>query len=297
MKNLSKEKDSPTILVVGATGMLGKIVFNFLKTYYPKTVWGTVRKNPELKKNLILLNTDSFSKDFNFIFKRLEKIDYVINCAAIINEAHEITRIIEVNSFFPHQLEKLSYQYNFKLIHVSTDAVFSNKSKKVTEKSAPCAESIYAASKLLGEVLGKNSITIRTSLLGSYSTNKDSFFQWALKKKAVNGFINQKWSGSTTLQFAKLCYFLSQKQNFNKLRKKSAVYHFTPLSNTTKYNILFELSKIRKDIIVTKANCINPITRNLTSQYFDKNFLSSYTTNTNKALRELFEFENLINHD
>lgn len=287
-----RNKDS-NILVLGASGMLGKTVFKFLKNYYPNSVWGTSRNKKDVRKNLFFLNISNLHADFNKILKKIKQIDFVINCIALIKTDGNIEEIIATNALFPHQVEKLAEKYGFKLIHVSTDAVFPIVSKKVSEKSVPYAQGIYPASKLLGELSGKNSITVRSSFLGSNSKNKDSFFQKALKEKDINGFIDQRWSGSTTLQFAKFCYFLTKDKNFDKLRKASGVLHFVPLSNTTRYEILSNLSKINKDIKVKKKKSANPITRILISDYFDKSFFSSYTTDIQQALQELFQFENL----
>lgn len=285
------------ILVLGASGMLGKTVFIFLKNNYPKSVWGTSRNKKDKRKNLFFLETSSLRTDFNKIVKKIKQIDLVINCIALTKTDDNIENVIEINALFPHQVEKLAEKYGFKLIHVSTDAVFPIVSKRVSERSTPYAQGIYSASKLLGELSGKNSITVRSSFLGSISKNKDSFFQKALKHKDINGFIDQKWSGSTTLQFAKFCYFLTKDKNFDTLRKVSSIYHFVPLSNTTRYEILANLSKIKKGIRIKKKKSLNPITRNLVSQYFDKNFYSSYTTNIQQALLELFQFEKTTKND
>ncbi len=279
------------ILVLGATGMLGKTVFKFLKNYYPNSVWGTSRNKKEVRNNLFFLTSNNFQADFNKILNKLRHVDFVINCIAVLKADDNTEEAIITNALFPHQIEKLTEKYGFKLIHVSTDAVFPTNSGKVSEKSTSCAGNIYSASKLLGELSGKNSITIRSSFLGLNSKNKDSFFQKALKEKIIDGFTNQKWAGSTTLQFAKLCYFVTQGKNFDKLRKVSEIYHFLPLSNMTRYEVLLNLSKINKDIKVRKKKSINPITRIFVSEYFDKNFYSSYTTKIQQALLELFEFE------
>lgn len=291
------ENKETNILVLGASGMLGKAVFEFLKNHYPNSVWGTSRSKKHGRKNLFFLNISSLHADFNKIIKKIKHIDLVINCVASIKTDGNIEEIITTNALFPHQIEKLSEKYGFKLLHVSTDAVFPITSKKVFEKSAPCAQGIYSTSKLLGELSGKNSITVRSSFLGSKSRSKDSFFQIALKEKDISGFIDQKWSGSTTLQFAKFCYFLSQDNNFAKFRQASGLFHFIPLSNTTRYEILLNLSKIQKGIKIKKRKSANPITRTLESQYFDNDFYSSYTTNIQQALLELFQFERSMKND
>lgn len=285
------------ILVLGASGMLGNTVLKFLRNHYPNSVWGTTRNKKEVGNNLFFLNTSSLHADFSKIIKKIRHIDFIINCIALIKTDENIEDVIETNALFPHQVEKLAEKYGLKLIHVSTDAVFPIASKKVSEKSVPYVQGTYPASKLLGELYGKNSITIRSSFLGSSSKNKDSFFQKALKEKDIYGFIDQKWSGSTTLQFAKFCFFLTQGKNFDELKKVSSVYHFVPLSSTTRYKILLSLSNIKKDIKVKKKKSANPITRTLVSQYFDKNFYSSYTTNIQQALLELFLFEKTIKND
>src|SRR3989344_9074792 len=101
-------KNTPSILITGANGMLGKMVYYFLKTKYPKTVWGSVKENPTPKENLLLFRSGSFKKDFKYVSKSIGKIDYIINCAAILKESKNTIQIDETNSFFPNLLEKAS---------------------------------------------------------------------------------------------------------------------------------------------------------------------------------------------
>ena len=281
-----------TILILGANGMAGRTVYAYLSKRY-KNVFGSVRN-----KNSIFFNlkAETLLNDFEEIQKKI-KPTFVINCIAVTNKNGARRRFALINSKLPKELEKLTKKYNFKLIHLSTDGVFDPSSLNVTEKKSPNAKDPYGKSKILGEVSSDNSITIRSSLVGFNPNDDKVLFEWFIKnkKKEIKGYTNQNWSGATSLQIAKLTEFMISEKNFDKLRIRSHVYHFAPLGPFTKYNLLNSLKRVTlKKITVIKNKSDNRIIRYLSSVYFDKNFLSKYTSNIDKALRESIEFEKHI---
>lgn len=283
-------KNSPNILVLGATGMVGHTVYSYLHKKYPKTVWGTSRKR---QASLYCLDATSVKKDLQYIIKRTRSLDYVINCIGVVRPPYKIADIVFSNSLFPHILDELAEKYNFKLIHISTDAVFSDTAGICKEDNKLSANDIYAASKLIGETDSPNSISVRTSFLGLDPKNKGGLVEFVrgYQGEKIPGFINQTWSGCTTLQFAQYCFDIIRNNYYDTLRKKSSVFHFAPLCVSSKYlliKVLIKKIKSKKSVIKTKS--FNK-SRILGTNYFDIQNMSSYTTNINQALHELIEYE------
>lgn len=289
MKNTNPE--TPRILIIGAKGMLGRTVFNYLIMKYPNTIWGTYKINPKKNERIMPFDANNYTSDFRKIIKKIKKINYVINCIGIVNGNEPPEELIYINSLFPHILEKYSQKYKFNLIHVSSDAVFPKLSGLVTEKSKASPEDIYGMSKMLGETTWIRAITIRTSILGFDPNNHRGLLEDVKRaKKNIKGYANQTWSGCTVLQFAKLCEWIIQNDKFQEMRKFSNIIHFSPLIKN-KYNIIKSyLSLIPKKYLLKKANSTK-ITRYLGSEYFDLDMLKMYNANMQNALAELINFE------
>lgn len=280
MKNRSRQ-----VLVLGATGMLGRTVYQYL-LIHKKNIQGTSR---DLKnKNLIYLNFKK-SADLENLFEN-KSFSFVINCVGALrgssNEKLELLNII-----FPKALLILSRKYNFKIINISTDAVFSSIAGEVYEQSIPNPNDLYGKSKLKGE-LSKNTINIRTSILGFDPIEHKGLLEFMLrnKSKKISGFTDKKWSGSTTLQLAKFMKWLLSGNNFNNLLKKTQIIHFAPIGPVTRYEILKTFSKLTNHTKVIKSSTEKQ-TRILKTIYFDEIKLKKYTKSLGKALKELIEYD------
>lgn len=280
MKNRSLQ-----VLVLGTTGMLGRTVYQYLLKH-KKNIQGTSR---DLKnKSLIYLNFKK-STDLENLFEN-KSFFFVINCVGALrgssNEKLELLNII-----FPKALLILSRKYNFKIINISTDAVFSSTAGEVYEQSIPNPNDLYGKSKLKGE-LSKNTINIRTSILGFDPIEHKGFIEFMLrnKSKKISGFTDKKWSGSTTLQLAKFIKWLITGSNFLNLLAKTNIVHFAPLGPITKYKILKTFSKLINYVKIIKSNGPKQ-TRILKTIYIDEIKLKKYTKSLGKALRELIEYD------
>lgn len=283
-------QNRPYILVLGATGMVGKTVFKYLKSHN-KYVLGTARKK-NIKNKLIRLTVKDLVRDFEIIIKKYNKFEYVINCIGALKES-EPEELIKVNSLFPQCLSKLAVKNNFYLIHISTDAVFCSRCNDTYEDSHTNPCDAYGASKLLGEPTDNNTLIIRTSFLG-LNKRKSGLLRWILSNydKEITGFINQKWSGCTTLQFAQFCNDIIKKEYFNKLKNLSNIFHFVPLGPTSKYQIIKDFLNFKKvNYKLTKGNGVK-ISRFLKSRYKKYINMNSYGTDMKNAFAKLLEFEN-----
>jgi len=128
--------------------------------------------------------------------------EVVVNCIGIVKQAREardpITSIA-INSLFPHRLARLCATRGARLIHVSTDCVFSGRTGRYTEGDLPDPPDLYGRSKLLGEVGDGDGLTVRTSIIGRELSGANGLVEWFLcQQGSVRGFQRAIFSGLTT---------------------------------------------------------------------------------------------------
>jgi len=225
--------ESKKILVLGSTGMLGHKVSEILRAQYGTEFVTLTSRDSDKIKNVE--NSFSFNALINTVYFQ-DRYDYIINCIGIIKpfvkEVGHI-RTIEVNSIFPHKLAKYCEKQNTKLIHITTDCVFSGEGGGYTEDDVHDANDVYGKSKSRGEPT--NCMCLRTSIIGEEQYNNASLVEWvkSQKGKEVNGFTNHYWNGVSTAQYAKILIQIMEKDLF-----ETGIFHvFSPV-DVTKYDLL-----------------------------------------------------------
>ena len=243
------EKMIKKVLIIGSKGMAGHMIKEYLiqKEY---DVYGTFREKEEKNLEMNEFYLDAFDKGkLEEILKKV-KPDFVINCIGILNQFAENNPdiAIYVNGYFPHYLDRLSEKYGYKLIHITTDCVFSGKKGNYTEDDFRDADSYYGRSKAIGEVNNNRTLTFRTSIIGP-DINKDGIglFNWFMKQEGkIKGYSNVFWSGVTTLELAKAI-----EASFN--QNISGIVHLVNNKKISKYDLLKLFSKyMNKDIEIEK---------------------------------------------
>lgn len=195
------------VLIIGTKGMAGHMIFNYLKEKTSFEVFGIARNIPSIKNvfNIDVSNTDELKKLFEDI-----PFDYVINCIGILNKDAEDhpSKAIWFNSYFPHFLEQITQNTDTKVIHISTDCVFSGAKGAYTEDDDKDGKGFYAKSKALGELVNKKDLTVRTSIIGpELNKNGIGLFHWFMSQPTsskLKGYSKAYWSGLTTLELAKV---------------------------------------------------------------------------------------------
>lgn len=177
------------ILVLGSTGMLGHKMVERLQIHYSNVVGLSREKGLDARD---LARTEAML--------RMIQPDVVINCVGIVKQREQNPEeLIAINSLFPHFLKRICADLGIRLIHFSTDCVFSGKKGRYTEFDQPDAEDAYGSTKYMGEVTGENVLTLRTSIIGREKTNYLGLLEWFLKQKGdINGYGNCFFSGVTT---------------------------------------------------------------------------------------------------
>lgn len=137
------------------------------------------------------------------------KPEVVVNCIGIIKQRAEANAYIPsltLNSLLPHVLAEILDAWEGRLIHFSTDCVFSGKKGDYKETDASDAEDLYGKSKFLGEVAAKNAVTLRTSMIGRELSHFQSLLEWFLRQKSprVEGYKHALYSGLTTNMLSRI---------------------------------------------------------------------------------------------
>ncbi|MGB5617037.1 MAG: SDR family oxidoreductase [Desulfobacterales bacterium] len=201
------------ILVLGGDGMLGHQLFSHLRNRHDVKV--TLRQNMDFYNDFDIFSAEnSYSGvDVRSGDKLIEVIlefqpDVIVNAIGIIKQrksAKESITSIEINSLFPHRLAHTCKTGNAKLIHLSTDCVFSGKKGNYREEDTADAEDLYGRTKLLGEVIEEHCLTLRTSMIGPELHRNKSLLEWFLAQRGTaKGFKRAIFSGFTTFELSRI---------------------------------------------------------------------------------------------
>lgn len=169
--------------------------------------------------------------------------DYIINSVGILNKTAEDNpdNAILINSYLPHFLEKITRKTKTKIIHISTDCVFSGKKGSYVEIDFKDGEGFYSQTKALGELVNNKDLTIRTSIIGpDLNSGGIGLFNWFINQNGlVNGFSNAFWSGVTTIQLAKSILEIIFSNN-----NITGLVHLTNNEKISKYNLLLLIKEV-----------------------------------------------------
>jgi dTDP-4-dehydrorhamnose reductase len=203
------------IVVLGGTGMLGHKMFQRLRNRFPETyctIRGSINDLP--LRNLDVFHsgqvlehcgvTDLTALERLFVEHRPR---VVVNCAGIIKQrpaSKDAVPSILTNALLPHQLSEICGRWDARLIHFSTDCVFSGKRGNYREDDIADAADFYGRTKSLGEVTNCNALTLRTSIIGRELVHFQSLLEWFLSqnRQRVCGYRRALFSGVTANQLA-----------------------------------------------------------------------------------------------
>lgn len=228
------------LLILGGTGMAGHTIsiyfkeaghdvtaFSRSKVNYCKNVNGDITDFKNLKK---IINEGQY--------------DAIINAIGILNqdaEDHKSNAVL-LNSYLPHFLSDTTKEIKTRVIHMSTDCVFSGKTGGYSETSFRDGETFYDRSKALGELENNKDLTFRNSIIGPDMSERGiGLFNWFMKQEGqINGFTKAIWTGVTTLTLAKA---MEQALNEN----LTGLYNLVNNETISKYELLKLFNKYMKD--------------------------------------------------
>lgn len=197
--------------------MLGNAVLRFFAKNLEYEVHGTVRNWSSVRElqnmapsagfvsGVDVESLDSLTRMFATV-----QPDVVINCIGIVKQladANDPLIALPINALLPHRLARLAQVAGARLVHMSTDCVFSGTKGNYVESDLPDAYDLYGRSKLLGEVDYPNAVTLRTSIIGHELTGNRSLIDWFLSQTTeVQGYKNAIFSGLPTVEIARIIH-------------------------------------------------------------------------------------------
>lgn len=228
MEKVLKKK----VLVLGSTGMLGhEVVYTFLGCDGYEVV--DIAYRTPLRDETIICDITQKS----LLEESIKKIapDVIVNCVGVlIAGAHDnIANAIYINAYLPHQLKEIADEIGAKLVHISTDCVFSGLKGEYVETDEKDGKDTYAKTKALGEVIDETHVTLRTSIIGlELKKNGEGLFHWFMHQSGwINGYTQAIWSGVTTMQLAKAVKWAIENEI-------TGLYHVTNNTSINKYELL-----------------------------------------------------------
>ena len=253
------------VLILGSTGMLGYGAAHALIGQPGIEVYRTYRDS----KARALLSIGATDIAFNCLTDDINELldhlnpDYVINCIGVIKPfiIQSIENAILINSVFPHKLANSCQSKNIKMIHITTDCVYSGRTGRYTEKDDHDEVDIYGKSKSLGEP--KNCMVIRTSIIGEEMHKKVSLIEWVkgMKGKAVNGYLDHFWNGITTKQYGDVCLQIIKEGLY-----QLGLFHVHSPTAVNKFELLELLNKrFKLNLDITPINAPQKIDRTLST--------------------------------
>jgi dTDP-4-dehydrorhamnose reductase len=229
------------VLILGGDGMLGHRLLKDLSRSHEVRV--TLRQPAEAYADYSLFS--SGNSYYGVDARDADRlIDIVSDCQpeAVVNAVGVVKQRpggldpipnLEINALLPHRLAGICKTIRAHFIHISTDCVFSGKNGSYKEDHQPDPIDFYGHSKLLGEVVGPNCITLRTSIIGRELSRKTSLLEWFLAQRGrVPGYKNAVFSGFTTIEMSRIMGRL-----ITRFPASSGIYHVSsfPIS---KYDLL-----------------------------------------------------------
>jgi dTDP-4-dehydrorhamnose reductase len=198
-------------------------------------------------------NQDSLIKVFDEVRPQV-----IINCVGLVKqlaESKDPLQAVPINTLLPHRLLALGKMVGARVIHISTDCVFSGAQGGYKEIDFPDADDLYGRTKLLGELHDVGAITLRTSIIGRELSSANSLIGWFLAQTGtVNGYTKAIFSGLPTVELARVVrdYVLPN-------RELHGLYHVAA-QPTNKYDLLQIVKQVygkEITIVPSEAVCID----------------------------------------
>lgn len=262
------------VCILGANGMLGNALMYSMAKTQDYEVIGTVRNEsskqffpPEISKKIIS-GIDAENILSVALLLQKERPNVVINSIGIVKQIEngaDPIRAIGFNAMLPHQLSKICQSIDARLIHISTDCVFSgDKGAPYLESDSPDPVDLYGRTKLLGE-LGDapHELTLRTSYIGNEFESANGLLEWFLAQNGpISGYTKAIYSGLPTVILADLI-----RDQVLKIPQLHGLHHVSS-SPISKYNLLNLVATVFDKKIIINPDDRLTIDRSLDSTRF-----------------------------
>lgn len=242
-------------------------------------ILGLARNFPKKLPKTLNLDVRSLAKLSSLLTE--SHFDIVVNCVGILNSAaaRDKELAVFINSYLPHFLSKFSV----KVIHLSTDCVFSGRTGRYVDDAPHDGETFYDRTKSLGELCNDKDLTLRQSIVGPELSNDGiGLLNWFLNQKGqIKGYTNAIWNGVTTLELAKVVKFSIEHQ-------KSGLFQTACQPPVSKYELLCEFQRafLRNSVSVEKYDNRPKLDKSLVSTRTDYGFSAAGYSTQMRELRE-----------
>jgi dTDP-4-dehydrorhamnose reductase len=257
-QNAEEHKKKLTILVIGASGMLGHMLVRVLSPHH--RVIGTTSSKYDSKSPLAqILSEKSWIDQIDVrnistaeLAISTTKPDVVINCVGVIKQKMESSNIMDailINSLVPHQLANLCEVARSRFIHFSTDCVFEATPGIKRTSDMPNATDLYGTTKRLGETNYAPALTLRTGFVGRQLAGSEGLFEWVRSQKgsAVSGYKNAIYSGLTTMALSRVV------QQVIELHPSLTGLHQVASAKINKFDLITKLNEcLRLDLTIAQ---------------------------------------------
>ena len=246
------------VAVLGSTGMLGSVLSRILANEGFEVIefnrsgisqhFANIAFECDVEKKLKNLLSDLQQTKPDFILNAIGVIRQKIN-----NEDRDSQLSAQrVNVDFPDRLNEFQAQFGIPVIQIGTDCVFSGKKGNYSENDHFDPVDFYGHTKVEGEQKSNLAMTIRTSIVGKEHSSDFSLLSWVLSSapnSEINGYVNHKWNGVTTLAFSKIVSGVLKENLF-----ESGIVHLVPQDSLSKCELVSEIKSVfgRQDLLVNK---------------------------------------------
>jgi dTDP-4-dehydrorhamnose reductase len=258
------------VLILGSTGVAGNTIYRYFSNQNTLEI-DTLSRSEESTYVIDVSDSRALKETLNIVKEK--QYDIILNCIGILNKDCEKDPDLayKINSLFPRTLEKFFLPTRTKIIHISTDFVFSGLSGPYEENRILDTTNVYGKTKIMGEINNAKDVTYRVSFMGENT----ALMQYVFNNETVEGWTNMYWSGFTSLRLAKLLYD-------NLTARVTGIYHLVDNNRSaSKYEIvkcIAEAYELKRDIVPVRLkedlNLILKDTRNQldirTSSYLDE---------------------------
>lgn len=226
------------VMVLGANGMAGHVIcLGLIEDGNFEVI--PVARFKGIFDNTRILDVSDFSSLLRLIEEECPHV--IVNCVGILNQMAEanIDQAILLNSYLPHFLEAKTKNSGIKVIHISTDCVFSGIQGNYTEGSFTDGRDVYSRSKALGEVVNSKDLTLRTSIIGpDLNPNGIGLFNWFTRQNvSINGYSGAFWTGITTLELMRAVIAAISED-------LCGLYHLVNSEKISKFDLLYLLNNV-----------------------------------------------------
>jgi len=250
------------LLVVGAVGLLGHMVFRVLSERGDWQVSGTCRTADDkryfadkLARELVVTPDLESEGALAELFRNTAP-DVVINClGGRRSEPLDLDRTIRIYGLFPRLVDLQCRIHGARLVHVSSDGVFSGSRGNYREDDVPDARDAYGIAKILGESTDPHAISLRTSMIGPDPKGQSGLLEWFLRGSGPrHGYSRAIFSGLPTPEIGRIIRDLVVPRP-----ELSGVYHVaaSPISKFDLLGIIAEQYGVDAELVENRGVVID----------------------------------------